>query len=524
MQKSSDNHYSPQAIENMGMDFISIECLEKLGLDQNPFIDHARDPFLFIDKQLEMSMNVLIDYLSNQNSTIVLLGEVGIGKTTHLRLLLRKGYQQFNFCTLRAKPKISFADIEKKIKERWRLPQDIDEDVSLLDIDSREYLTTDEHIKKYIEDDKHPVLIIDDAHRLQNSVIDELLKLKHHVGLQSPIALGLVLASEPSLQTQLAELEQTNPAATQIYQVNVRSFDTKQCQEYIRYRIDKASTANKDLFSNEKITEIYTKSKGIPKLINKLAREEVSKLCEETQANKNTTSKFQSSPSLRLGLILAGLVALAIVFTAVFNKPNQPEENIPLDLNKPKLEQSKIKPKDQVPAVKSDTDATHKNTKTDSKQTEPVSKPETKSISKPYVAPLVLGPLQDLKTDTKKDIVKKENVTAIEKPSNTSINDQGKLLTSDWILKQDPNAYTIQIVASPSEQNLLAFTKKNSLFKNTAYYKKTSADKSWFVLIHGIYASRDAAQQGIEGLSDALKKNTPYPIQIKYLQEIIRQQ
>ena len=125
MQKSSDKRYNPQAIDNIGMDFISIECLEKLGLDQNPFIDHARDPFLFSDKQLEMSMNVLMDYLLNQNSTVVLLGEIGIGKTTHLRTLLRKGYQQFNFCTLRAKPKITFAEIEQKIKERWRLPQNI---------------------------------------------------------------------------------------------------------------------------------------------------------------------------------------------------------------------------------------------------------------------------------------------------------------------------------------------------------------------------------------------------------------
>jgi type II secretory pathway predicted ATPase ExeA len=524
MQKSSDNHYSPQAIENMGMDFISIECLEKLGLDQNPFIDHARDPFLFIDKQLEMSMNVLIDYLSNQNSTIVLLGEVGIGKTTHLRLLLRKGYQQFNFCTLRAKPKISFADIEQKIKKRWHLAQNIDEDVSLLEVDSSEYLTTDEHIKKYIEEDKHPVLIIDDAHRLQNSVIDELLKLKHHVGLQSPKAMGLVLASEPSLQTQLGELEQTNPAATQIYQVNVRAFDAKQCQEYIRYRIGKASDANKDLFGSEKITEIYTKSKGIPKLINKLAREEVSKLCEDNPATNNSAGKLQSSPSLRLGLILAGLVALAVLFTAVFNKPNNPEENIPLDLNKPKLEQSDTKPKDQSPAIKPDTDATQNNTKTDSKQTQAVPIPETRPISKPYVAPLVLGTLQDIKTDAKKYNTKKENVTAIEKPATTPTDNQGKLLTSDWILKQDPNAYTIQIVASPSESNLLAFTKKNSLLENTAYYKKTSADKSWFVLVHGLYVSRDKALQGIEGLSEELKKNTPYPIQIKYLQEVIRQQ
>ena len=79
-------------------------------------------------------------------------------------------------------------------------------------------------------------------------------------------------------------------------------------------------------------------------------------------------------------------------------------------------------------------------------------------------------------------------------------------------------------MASPSESNLIDFAKKNSLKSNTAYYQKTSADKTWFILVHGIYTSRDEALKSIEQLSDTLKKNTPYPIQIKYLQEVIRQQ
>ncbi len=79
-------------------------------------------------------------------------------------------------------------------------------------------------------------------------------------------------------------------------------------------------------------------------------------------------------------------------------------------------------------------------------------------------------------------------------------------------------------MASTNENNLLYFAKNNSLNENTAYYKKTSANKNWFVLVHGIYSSREDALRGIESLTDSLKKNTPYPTQIKYLQEVIRQQ
>lgn len=525
MQKSSEQRYSTHAIDKLGMDFISIECLEKLGLDQNPFIDHARDPFLFSDKQLEMSMNVLVDYLINQNSTIVLLGEVGIGKTTHLRTLLRKGYQQFNFCTLRAKPKITFAEIEHKIKERWRLSQNIDEDGIQLDIDSKEHLTTSEHIKKYIEDNKQPVLIIDDAHRLQNNVLDQLLKLKHHVGLQSPHTMGLVLASEPVLQTQLAELEQINPAATQVYQIHVRSFDMSQCKEYIQYRMDKAGASSEPLLNSEIVTEIYTRSKGLPKYINKLAREEISKLCEAKTTAINTTSKLKSSPSMRLGLILAGLIGLAVIFAAVTNKSSKPDESVSLDLSKPKVEQEHITANDQVVVTKPNKKSNKEEITTTQKNISAVSKPSKKPIAKPYVAPLVLGPLQDMKPSIQAESENKQSKPTsnpkVEKKQAKTKDSTKSLHSSDWILEQDPKAYTIQIVASPNENNLQDFAKKNSLNENTAYYKKSSADKNWFVLVHGIFSSREEALRGIETLSESLKKNTPYPVQIKYLQEVI---
>ena len=143
---------------------------------------------------------------------------------------------------------------------------------------------------------------------------------------------------------------------------------------------------------------------------------------------------------------------------------------------------------------------------------------------------MVLGPLQeDIKTGNslKQKTNKVTKVTKPEKTTQNKIPDTSKAISSyssDWILKQDPNAYTIQIVASPSESNLIDFAKKNSLQEQTAYYKKSATDKAWFVLVHGIHSSREDALKSIEQLPDTLKKNKPYPIQIKYLQEVIRQQ
>lgn len=498
MQESSKERYNPDAIRNLDTDFISVECLEKLGLYENPFIDHAKEPFLFMDQQIEMSINVLVDYLQNQNSTLVLLGEIGVGKTTYLRILLRKGYQNFNFCTLRAKPDTTLEEIENKIRERWRIPQN----------GSNEEIQIEEYIKEYIESDKNPVLVIDDAHRLESQVLDGLLQLKHRVGLQSSQALGLVLASEPSIQPQLTELEQTNPAATQIYQTNVRIFDANQCEKYINFRLQKAGAAsNFDLFDSEIIDEILVKSNGLPRVINKLARETLKKQCQNL--SRLTPSKYsaKSSSSLRLGVILAGLIGLAVILVALLKKT---DETIELELDTPELKQEVAQ--EQVPEEKVE------NTETivlEPTTEDPIIKSEpANKVQKPYVAPLVLGPSQ-LEEEAK--IADAETKPVYE----NKIEDKSPL-DSEWLLKQNPDAFTIQVVASANKENIFAFAKNNLTGKQSAFYQKSANEKQWYVLVYGVFPTRENALAEIKALPQNIQKNKPYPIQIKSIQQAIR--
>ena len=474
MQKSFEDSYIQDTIKDLDSDPISVECLEQLKLDKNPFVDHAKDPFLFIDQQLEMSINVFVDYLQNQNSTLVLLGEVGIGKTTQLRLLLRRGYQHFNYCTVRAKSKMSFAEIEKKFRERWRLPvQQV-----------AETMQADEYIKQYIESDKNPVLIIDDAHRLQNQTLDTLLQLKHRVGLKSRKALGLVLASEPRIQTQLAKLEQSNPAAAHIYQINARALDNDRCEKYISYRLKKAGASDKTFFSAEELQDFYTKSKGLPRIINKLAREEISKKCRQPIA----VGKFNSR---RLWISLAALLGIAFIVVAALL--NAPDKNIGLTLNKPEATQKTGQDKASNPGNETSSKVEDKITATNQAQ----------KLSKPYVAPLVLAPSQ---IEVAKDEI-----------------NHSQPLPADWLLKQNPDAYTIQIVASPSLKSLLAFAEKNLADKQTAYYQKPGEDKPWLILVYGIFPTREEALTAIDALPPNLQKNKPYPLQIDKIQQDIGQ-
>lgn len=499
MQESSNEKYDPNTIRNLDTDFISVECLEKLGLGENPFVDHAKEQFLFMDQQIEMSINVLFDYLQNQNSTLVLLGEIGIGKTTYLRILLRKGFHHFNFCTLRAKPGASFKDIENKILERWRVPKQEGDNSRL-----------EEYIKEYIESDKNPVLIIDDAHRLETPVLDELLQLKHRVGLQTSNVLGLVLAAEQSIQPKLNELEHKNPAATQIYQTNIRTFDTEQCKKYIDFRLQQAGATNFDLFDSNLVNKITVKSNGLPRIINELARETLNKHCQNSSQLSSSEFSTNKSSNLRFGIILAFLAGLILVVLALLNKK---DEIIQLDLDTPSLEKEVI--------IKETIGTSIENPTIDQEQkkAEPLTnKKSGPIIHKPYVAPLVLGPSQLNEPpeafntiDTKKEPVKIENVK-----------DSQMLLDLNWLLSQNPESFTIQIVASASKENLIKFSKNNFANKQTAFYQKITNNKQWFVLVYGIYPTKENALEEIKALPESIQKNKPYPIQIKSIQKSTR--
>lgn len=67
------------------------------------------------------------------------------------------------------------------------------------------------------------------------------------------------------------------------------------------------------------------------------------------------------------------------------------------------------------------------------------------------------------------------------------------------IRSQPPGYYTVQLVASSSMKNLLAFTRRNNL--SDQWVAETNVNgKTWYVLLSGVYATRDEAQVA---LSDA---------------------
>jgi len=70
------------------------------------------------------------------------------------------------------------------------------------------------------------------------------------------------------------------------------------------------------------------------------------------------------------------------------------------------------------------------------------------------------------------------------------------------IRSQPPGYYTVQLVASSNMKNLMAFTRRNNL--SDQWVAETNVNgKTWYVLLSGVYATRDEAQAA---LADARAK------------------
>lgn len=531
---------------------LSEEDLNKLGLREHPFLDHADETFLYTDSQLEMTANIIMEYLTNPATTIVLTGENGLGKTTFLRKVLRLGYQQYQFCTLRANSETDFDYIENKIKQRWVL-NDSSETPSVSDLSIENYVIT------YLREHTHAVLIIDDAHLLDVDTLDRLFTLKHRIGLACPMSLGFILAGENSLKSTISELEDSNPACTQVYQINIRPFSHEQTKNYIEHRLEVAGLEGEVLFDDAKITEIYKATSGNVKQIHEQAI-----VALKHQCNEDSLEDYLDDPHITIRRPKPKVPILFITFLAIIgvgiyinykiNNKQVDETNIPLEApmaseptlspiaqesHKPNSEQTPSLPLPNPPETTA-TNIDISNIKNLDAAEETPAKKDLPSLLAESIETLDETQLKGLKEtltakaeqasdtgSTKKPV--EESIKAAEKitPEETPSNKAEKIPVTQthgepWLKNLDPSRYTLQVVATKERKQLQALVKKENLQSEYAYFSKPVKGTTYYVLVVGSYENRNEAISAAAKLPSNLRKNKPWPVPVSNVQKFLK--
>ena len=507
--------------------------LSKLGLAEHPFVEHADDSFLYSDSHLEMTSNIIMEYLSNPATTIVLTGEDGVGKTTFLRKVLRLGYQQYQFCTLRVNSETNFEFIEDKIKQRWTLP-DTNKHSSVADLSIENYVIS------YLREHTHAVLIIDDAHFLDTPTLDRLFTLKHRIGLACPLSLGLILAGENTLKLSIGELEDLNPACTQVYQINVRSFSREQTGHYIEHRLHTAGLEDDILLDDAKVTEIYKATLGNVRKIHEYATAALQAQCREGSIEDALDPHITiRNPKPKVPVFLISILAvIGIALYTNYYIKNDTTEEIIVPLKKPLANEPTLSP-----IVQDSNRSPNESTPSlplPNAPTAPIDTLEVTAIKTPDIAPptktqkevsLLSESLEvpniNQPDDANKKLVSqtqtpkiKNAVDSVVKPQAVN-NSASTLRNETWLKSLDPKSYTLQVVATKESKQLESLIKKHNLKSDYAYFNKQVKGNTFYVLVIGNYKTRENAVAAVDKLPASLRKNNPWPVPLKNIQKFL---
>lgn len=192
---------------------------------------------------------------------IVLTGEVGTGKTTALRWIIRR----LDSSVLAAyvfNPHLTIDEFYGYVSEMLGIKDWKDKTELLVEMGK---LLEDRHRRGL-----RTLLIVDEAHELSDEVMEEIRLL---LNFESDNAkhLQIILTGQPELRDKLRQknLRQLKQRVALRCEMPVLP-NVEEVRRYIRERLMIAGTSQKNIFSGEAIDFVFQCSEGIPRLINNL--------------------------------------------------------------------------------------------------------------------------------------------------------------------------------------------------------------------------------------------------------------
>lgn len=233
------------------------------GFGEKPF-ENTPDPrFFYCSTRHEEALMRLLYAVEERKGSAMLSGEYGSGKTLLSRVILSKLLQEEEKykVALIVNPAIPVLELLSEIVYQLGY-QTLREDRK---IDILRKLN--EILYKTAEDNKHTVIIIDEAQVIEDESVFEELRLLLNFQLNERFLLTLLLLGQPELKEKIEVLPQLKQRLALSYHLtNLTEPETK---GYIEHR-SKVAGRQESIFSPEACRLIYEYSQGIPRQINNL--------------------------------------------------------------------------------------------------------------------------------------------------------------------------------------------------------------------------------------------------------------
>jgi len=238
------------------------------GLKKPPF-DNVPDPSMYVDSHLSVENTVaetLFAIEEGNECLTVIVGDVGLGKTLSLRLILDSLDQSKYKIAFVTNPDMSFVQILREIIGQLTGKEcEIRGKTELLEVFNKLLFETADEGKKVL-------VFIDEANAISPTNL-ESLRLLTNMQDDTRNLFTIVLAGQMELAKRLE-----HPKRANLFQRigTYNRIEKMESEDLVRNYVDtrlKMAGAVKNIFTDDAIQRLYQYSeKGVPRLINKIAK------------------------------------------------------------------------------------------------------------------------------------------------------------------------------------------------------------------------------------------------------------
>lgn len=221
------------------------------------------DPDFFYGSRGHRRAMAYLEYgLHQGEGFIVITGEVGAGKTTLVRNLLRRVSPNSIIAAQIVSTQVSADDLLRLVANNFQIdPQGLEKSQLLQRLELR--------FRQLHQDGKRALLMVDEAQNLSPRAVEELRMLSNfQIGSRSLVQSFLV--GQPEFRDILQRPEMRQLKQRVIASYHLGPLDAGETQAYVQHRLSHVGWQRDPAFSGEAFARIHALTDGVPRRINTL--------------------------------------------------------------------------------------------------------------------------------------------------------------------------------------------------------------------------------------------------------------
>jgi len=228
------------------------------GLKERPFTLVPDPSYLFLGSQHKLARAYLEYGIKERMGFVVLTGEVGTGKTTLIKSLLREKHASLRVGVL-YQTSVEAEDLLDLLLKEFEIRGHFGANRAARLGAFNQFL-----LNAYARGER-VVLLVDEAQNLGSKALEELRLLSNLQTEKEPL-LQVILVGQPGLRARLRHPSLRQLAQRVAIHYHLRPLDEDETKEYIRFRLARAGGSG--IFTASALDKLYDYTQGVPRRIN----------------------------------------------------------------------------------------------------------------------------------------------------------------------------------------------------------------------------------------------------------------